>query len=220
MKKVLLTLTVASLAISSQSFAAPTGKGKGGKTTKTEAERREEQRKTEQAVAPGISARKQQALDVANQLLLKTRVVTGSDIKLASDRLAESVEQNIFRLTDLEALEQNSSREVAINAANLISVAAMKNHLRRDSRDANIAAQAEGFAKFNQIEILNNLTGKTQWTTEAEAKLNTTLIETTRALREGDASKLFDALTLGLKKAGFTEERIREILKECFKITA
>lgn len=219
MKKLVLTMAVASLAFSANSFAV-TGKDKDGKSVKTESEKKEDARKAKEAGAAGNSARSNQAKEVANQLLLKTRVVSGSDVKLAGDRLAAAVDAGILRLSDLQALESNSSKEVAINASNLITVAAMKNQLRRDATDAKVAEQAEGFAKFAQVEVLNNLNGKTQWTADAEAKLNVTLVEATRALQSGDATRLVDSLVVGLKKAGFSEERIKEILKECFKISA
>lgn len=210
-------MTVASLALSANAFAAG-GNGKdtkGKDSTRTESEKREEARKLEQAGKAGNSAKTMAAQEAATSLLNKTRVVVGgSDIKEVSERLAVAVDSGILKQSDLELLEQNSNKEVAVNAANLLSVAAMKNQLK--SGDTN----ATGLVTFIQREVSNNLSGKTQWTTDAEAKLNTTLIEATRALKDGDTSSIKDAVVAGLKKAGFSEERVKEILKECFKIVA
>lgn len=218
MKKLILTVALASFAFSANSFAVNGKKETKTEAQKTKTEKEEAAKKLKEAGTAGVSARSQQAKEVANQLLLKTRVVTGSDVKLASDRLASAVEAGILKLSDLQTLESNASKEVAINASNLITVAAMRNQLRRDAADAKVAEQAEGFAKFTEVEVLNNLNGKTQWTTDAEAKLNVTLTEATRSLQNGESSTLTAALVSGLKKAGFSEERIKEILKECFKI--
>jgi hypothetical protein len=208
-KKLFLTVAVASLAFSANSFAV-SGKDKKGETIKTETEKRDDARKVKEAGTAGVSARSQQAKEIANQLLLKTRVVTGSDVKLAGDRLAAAVESGILKLSSLQTLEANSSNEVAINYTNLLSIAALKNKL--------VGEQGEALAKFGDIEIINNLNGKTQWTAEAIAKLNVTLIETLNSIQRGDNPKLADDLVAGLLKAGFTKERIKEILKECFKI--
>ena len=213
MKKLLLTVAVASLALSSTDASANRGNGGRGKEgrTKTEEQRREEQRKAEQAGTAGSAASSAQAQSYANQLIMKTRLVTGSAVKVATDALAKAVTDGILTIKDLETLELNSAKEVAVNYTNLLVTAAMKGQLNRSSESA-------GVVQFGRIEVLNNLNGKTQWSAEAEAKLNTTLLEATRSLKEGDAVNTLEALKAGLKKAGFDQKRIDEILKECFKI--
>ncbi len=217
MKKLLLTVAIASMALPSvDAFASRVGNGGKGResrpTTETREQREVRERKAQQAGKAGNSTITVQAQNAASNLLNKTNVVTGLDFKKASDNIAKAIQDGLLRRDEVESLANNANRDIAINMTNFLAVASLKNLLVKGE-------QGEGIVKFLRIEAFPILNGKSTYTADALSRVNTTVVEATRALQNGQVRNLSDALIAGLKKAGITDmARIREILKECFKI--
>lgn len=212
MKKTLLTMTAIMLS-STFALAAPVGgKGRGKNRTETREQRETREAKEQQAGRAGNSAINVQSQNIASNLLNKTNVVSGLDFKTATNNLAKAINDGLLKRDEVESLANNASKDIAINMTNLLAVASLKNLLVKGE-------QGEGIVKFLRIEAFPVLNGKSTYTADALSRVNTTITEASRALQNGQVRSLSEALIAGLKKAGITDmAKIKEILKECFKI--
>jgi hypothetical protein len=219
MKKLLLTVAVATFALTTTTtvFAV---EGKDGRTERprTDIDKKEDGKKVEQAGTARDATVHSQATAAASNFIEVTRSASGTAKKTAQDRLAQGVKDGILSTKLLDTLAQNSGKELANNYSQVITEAALNNLLRKDSNNAAIQKKAAAAIHFGDIEVVNVITGKTTLTPEAEAKMNIFLIETARAIKDGQTTDLEAAFDIGLKKAGFSDERINEIKKECLKL--
>lgn len=219
MKKVLLTVAVASLALSSNAFAnrggGKEGRESGKSVTETREQREARERKEGQNVAAGTSAQANARNAQAGEAVRVSGVrFSAADAQAAAKNLSSAMNDASTRST-IDTLVKNSSNEAGRTSLEVIAESAKQGLISTEA--------GQSLLKFISTQIAPAL-AKGEVTAETTQNMVTSLSKVSEVLREasnaGKSVDVMGALREGLKRAfpKKTAQEIEEILRKCFNL--